>query len=223
MLRATKKINILTLVLSEKKILNETKTINPPPPPPPPPPFKLNGRSLNDAKEVSENFNSFFSTVADKIGQHVVYDPSTNPSIVEIKNHVDIDNNFDFQNITAERVEKIINTINIKKATGADNIPTKVVRQCKVTVAQQLSSLINLSINTGVFPNSLKVAQVTPIHKKNDPLNKSNYRPVSVLPIFQKYIKVIEIQLADYFDKIFNPFLCAFRRSHTAQTSGRLA
>jgi hypothetical protein len=38
----------------------------------------------------------------------VVYDPSTNPSIVEIKNHVDIDNNFDFQNITAERVEKII-------------------------------------------------------------------------------------------------------------------
>ena len=73
----------------------------------------------------------------------MVYDPSTHPSIVEIKNHVDIDNNFDFQNITAERVEKIINTINIKKATGADNIPAKVVRQCKVTVVQQLSSLIN--------------------------------------------------------------------------------
>jgi len=28
---------------------------------------------INDAKEVSENFNSFFSTVADKIGQNVVY------------------------------------------------------------------------------------------------------------------------------------------------------
>ena len=38
-LRATKKINILTLVLSEKNILNETKKHNPPP-------FKLNGRSL---------------------------------------------------------------------------------------------------------------------------------------------------------------------------------
>ena len=63
----------------------------------------------------------------------MVYDPSTHPSIVEIKNHVDIDNDFDFQNITAERIEKNINTINIKKATGADNIPAKVVRQCKVT------------------------------------------------------------------------------------------
>jgi hypothetical protein len=172
-----------------------------------------NNKIINDAKEVSENFNSFFSTVADKIGQNVVYDRSTQPrlSIVEIKNHVDIGNNFDFQNITAERVEKSINTINIKKATDADNIPAKVVRQCKVTVAQQLSSLINLSINTGVFPDSLKVAQVTPIHTKNDPLNKSNYRPVSVLPIFSKvYEKVIEIQLADYFDKIFNPFFMCF-------------
>ena len=75
--------------------------------------------------------------------------------------------------ILQQRVEKIINTINIKKATGADNIPAKVVRQCKVTVAQQLLSLINLSINT-VFFQTLKVAQVTPIHKKNDSLNKSN-------------------------------------------------
>ena len=41
---ARQKINILTLVLSEKKILNETK--NHTPHPPPPPPFKLNGRSL---------------------------------------------------------------------------------------------------------------------------------------------------------------------------------
>jgi hypothetical protein len=44
-----------------------------------------NNKIINDAKEVSENFNSFFSTVADKIGHNVVYDPSTHPSIVEIK------------------------------------------------------------------------------------------------------------------------------------------
>ena len=42
-LRDQKK-NILTLVLSGKKILNETKNHNPPPPPP----FKLNGRSLTN-------------------------------------------------------------------------------------------------------------------------------------------------------------------------------
>ena len=36
---ATRKINILSLVLSEKKVLRETKNHNPP--------FKLNGRSLS--------------------------------------------------------------------------------------------------------------------------------------------------------------------------------
>jgi hypothetical protein len=55
--------------------------------------------------------------------------------------------------------------------------------------------LINLSIDTGVFPDSLKKAQVTPLHKKNDPLSKTNYRPVSVLPVFSKiFEKVFETQ-----------------------------
>jgi hypothetical protein len=49
---------------------------------------------------------------------------------------------------------------------------------------------------------------------------KTNYRPVSVLPIFSKnFEKVYEIQLSEYFDKIFNSFLCAFRRGHVCQTT----
>ena len=48
-----KKINILTLVLSEKKFLNETKTITPPP-------FKLNGRSLNLSRYFCEGFDLIF-------------------------------------------------------------------------------------------------------------------------------------------------------------------
>ena len=49
---------------------------------------------------------------------------------------------------------------------------------------------------------------------------KTNYRPVSVLPMFSKnFEKVYEIQLSEYFDKIFNPFLCAFRRGHGCQTT----
>jgi hypothetical protein len=43
-----------------------------------------------------------------------------------------------------------------------------------------------LSIENNCFPDKLKEAQVTPIFKKSDPLMKTNYRPVSVLPIFSK-------------------------------------
>ena len=80
--------------------------------------------------------------------------------------------------------------------------------------------MINLSIDTGVFPDSLKKVQVTPLHKKNDPLSKTNNRPVSVLSVFSKiFEKVFETQLSDFFDTIFNPFVCAFRRGHGCQTT----
>jgi hypothetical protein len=55
-------------------------------------------------------------------------------------------------------LKKIIDKINIKKASGFDNIPAKVINQCKPIVSNQLTSLINLSIDTGVFPDSLKKA-----------------------------------------------------------------
>ena len=43
---------------------------------------------------------------------------------------------------------------------------------------------------------------------------------MSVLPVFSKmFEKVFETQLSDFFDTIFNPFLCAFRRGHGCQTT----
>ena len=51
-----------------------------------------------------------------------------------------------------------------------------------------------MSIDSGIFPNRLKEAQVTPLFKKNDPFLKSNYRPVSILPIHSKnFEKVLSV------------------------------
>jgi hypothetical protein len=64
-----------------------------------------------------------------------------------------------------------------------------------------------MSIDQSVFPDKLKKAQVTPLYKKNDPLLKTNYRPVSVLCIFSKiFEKIFEQQLSDFFENIFNPY-----------------
>ena len=75
-----------------------------------------------------------------------------------------------------------------------------------------LAILINTTVRHGKFPVSLKGAQIALIHK-NDPLNKDNHRPVSVLPIFSTaYERVMHYQLSDYFNDNFNPFLAAFRK-----------
>ena len=46
--------------------------------------------------------------------------------------------------------------------------------------------MINLSFETGEFPTLLKMAKVTPIHKKESKLNHLNYRPISLLSVFSK-------------------------------------
>ena len=79
-----------------------------------------------------------FSTVADNIGIDAVYDSSNHPSIKEILNNREQVPDFEFNKVKIENVDKILNKINIKKATGADGIPAKIVKNCKSCIAPQL-------------------------------------------------------------------------------------
>jgi hypothetical protein len=91
---------------------------------------------VNDQKEVANHFNNFFSTVAENIGKYTVYDPSDHPSLIEIKKENDYTNKFVFEKVTTDKVEKIMNNINIKKATGAYGIPAKVIK-CSKSVRER--------------------------------------------------------------------------------------
>ena len=50
-------------------------------------------------------------------------------------------------------------------------------------------NIFNLSLNTGIIPDRMKVAKVTPIFKKDEKHSISNYRPISVLPCFSKILE----------------------------------
>ena len=69
------------------------------------------------------------------------------------------------------------------------------------------------------FPESLKCARVSPIFKKKDPFDVQNWRPVSILPITSKlFERTLEEQLSNHFEKIFNPYLSAFRKGFSCQS-----
>ena len=62
-----------------------------------------------------------------------------------------------------------------------------------------LSILINLSYRVSIFPDLLKVAKVTPIHKKDCKLNHTNYRPISLLSVISKiYEKTLYVRMYSY-------------------------
>ena len=77
---------------------------------------------------------------------------------------------------------------------------------------------MNKSFTSGEFPDCLKQANVSPTFKEDDPLDKENYRPVSILPLHLKvYEKLLHNQLSDYVENIVNVILCDFRKVHSTQ------
>ena len=62
------------------------------------------------------------------------------------------------------------------------------------------------------------MANITPAHKKDEPTDKENYRPVSVLPLLSKvFERLLYDQLSEYLEKYLNTLLCGFRKAHSTQ------
>ena len=69
----------------------------------------------------------------------------------------------------------------------------------------------------GKFAITLNNANVTPVHKKDDPTKKANFPPFSVLPLLTKVFERIIYNLAKYTKTFLNKLLCGFRKSHSTQ------
>ena len=83
-----------------------------------------------------------------------------------------------------------------------------------------LCTIFNDAIKNGVFPHSLKLADLTPVHKKDDSTDKSNYRPISILPTVSKiFERLMYNQAANYMNSYFSPYLCGFRSGYGTQYS----
>ena len=81
--------------------------------------------------------------------------------------------------------------LNTNKAIGVDKIHPKVLKECSESLSKPLSIIFNSSYLTGSLPKHWLCANVTPLFKKGDKLNPSNYRPVSITSIVCKVMESI--------------------------------
>ena len=76
----------------------------------------------------------------------------------------------------------------------------------------------NEIVENGIFPNKLKVADITPVHKKLSKTLKANYRNVSILTVGSKVVeKLMGAQIGAYMEKYLSKFLCGFRKGYSTQ------
>ena len=114
-------------------------------------------------------------------------------------------------------IKNIIKNIPRNK-TSVGEIPLNILKQSRFTYEMLADCINDAIVGENIFPDSLKFADITPVHKKDETTNKENYRPVSVLPLISKIFKrIIYDQLSEYLEKYLSSILCGFRKAHSTQ------
>ena len=86
-------------------------------------------------------------------------------------------------------VARIVNALKGSSSSGPDKIPTRVILAILPAILSPLTKLVNLSIEKGIFPESLKRAKVLVLYKGGSRSDPANYRPMSLLSVFSKILR----------------------------------
>ena len=112
---------------------------------------------------------------------------------------------------------RYINKIDIKKSSSGE-ISLVIIKLAKKEILIPITNCINKCISTKSFPDEWKVADVIPVYKKENPNDKANYRPISLLPIISKIFERVPFEQIEKFSKkILSPKLYGFRKGHSTQ------
>ncbi len=85
----------------------------------------------------------------------------------------------------------VLKKIKASKAPGLDKISGKLLKAAGYYIIESLMYLFNLVLNTGIFPDDMKLAKVTPIYKSRERTNCGNYRPISIISVVAKILEKI--------------------------------
>ena len=114
-------------------------------------------------------------------------------------------------------------SVNLKnrKSVGTDLFSLKLIHEFSDLLVPQLTNIFNLSLESGVFPDALKIANVIPIPKTKANLNLlSNYRPISLLSNFSKILETLVASRLNSFLVKYNilyEYKFGFRRHHSTK------
>ena len=177
-----------------------------------------NDRIISDHAEVSAHLNNYFSTVGEKLVDELN------------KNHQQCNSDFTgyldtpvkhsifVAPVNLEEINQLVRQLNRSKSPGPDNIGPGLIKDNVESFNKPLLHIFNLSLSTGIVPSKMKIAKIVPIYKKGDRKHACNYRPISLLSIFDKLLeKVVRNRLYYHLQRnnILYDYQFGFRHNHS--------
>ena len=131
---------------------------------------------------------------------------------------------FNLQPVHPDTVDKIVKSLRNSKATGLDYIDTRILKLVRNEIVPALTHIINISIQTAVYPACYKTSKIIPLLKDStlDKLDPSSFRPVALLPVASKVLeRVVFLQVVEYMQThgLLHPNHHGFRAHHSVTTA----
>ena len=180
--------------------------------------FVIDGKLVVDRREISNEFNKFFVSVAKNLNAKTCSSTlNGNQQHNEYLNFLGnrVQKSIFLSPTSPKELEEIVSNLENDKSS---DISITILKKCFKLISKNVSGFLNKFITIGKFPEILKVGKISPIFKKGNPQLLDNYRPVSIIPIFAKiFEKIIYSRLYSFltamnviYDKQFG-----FRKNHS--------
>ena len=159
----------------------------------------IDNTEITETTAVSNAFNNYFCTVGPKLQNEI---DNFDEKLFETYLPAPVKDSMFCSPVSDSEIFLIISKFKNNKSPGPDNIGPRLLKEIASDIISPFTHLINLSIATGKVPMLLKIAKVTPVYKKGDRCLVGNYRPISLLSVFDKILeKVMHNKLYSYLCK----------------------
>ena len=173
--------------------------------------LQYDNKILNDPSDISQAFSNYFAKIAPDLDSNLALS-NKNPKDYLTGNYA---NSMVLPIITAYEMNSVIKSLNDKNS-DINDISASIIKRNSNLLSVPLTILFNQSIANGTFPDMLKTAKITPIHKSGPRDDPRNFRPISQLTVFSKVFETLmKSYLINYFEhkNIFNSSQYGFRHN----------
>ena len=176
----------------------------------------LENKTIDDQTVIANKFNEYFINKGHILASKL---PTPQSSILDSMKPKNENTITAWENTHIKEVLDIIReSISLGKSPGYDNISALLVKWSAHYIASLLVKLFNRFIELGKYPDILKIAKVTSLHKGGEQSIVDNYCPISVLTHFNKiFEKLIYVRLNGFVQKhdILVNSQYGFRKAHS--------
>ena len=145
----------------------------------------IDNKDIRDSFTIVNEFNNYFSNIGKNLADDV---PHTDKHFMDYLISP-LQNSFFLSSVTSTEIELEISKLKNGKSTGPYCIPVAILKQIKHIISKPLAILYNMSFSSGTLPEQFKLAKVIPVYKKGEHTNLANYRPISLLSVFDKLLE----------------------------------